>query len=69
MKLLIAADMEGISGVVHPDHVNPSHAEYARFRRNGCRSFRITTNPEALPRSNFPASHPPGRFPLPLIFL
>ncbi len=33
MKLLIAADMEGISGVVHPDHVNPSHTEYARFRR------------------------------------
>jgi D-amino peptidase len=33
MKILIAADMEGITGVVSWDHVNPSHAEYARFRR------------------------------------
>lgn len=33
MKILIAADMEGISGVVHWDHVDPAHAEYARFRR------------------------------------
>jgi len=33
MKILIAADMEGISGVVHWDHVTPGHAEYARFRR------------------------------------
>jgi len=33
MKILIAADMEGISGVVHWDHVNPSHAEYPRFRK------------------------------------
>jgi D-amino peptidase len=33
MKILIAADMEGISGVVHWDHVDPKHAEYRRFRR------------------------------------
>lgn len=33
MKILIAADMEGISGVVHWDHVTPGHAEYQRFRR------------------------------------
>lgn len=33
MKVLIAVDMEGISGVVSWDHVNPDHAEYQRFRR------------------------------------
>jgi D-amino peptidase len=33
MKILIAADMEGISGVVHWDQVNSQHPEYARFRR------------------------------------
>jgi D-amino peptidase len=33
MKILIAADMEGITGVVHWDHVNPSHSEYPRFRK------------------------------------
>lgn len=33
MKVLIATDMEGISGVVHWDQVNPDHAEYARFRK------------------------------------
>ena len=33
MKVLIAADMEGITGVVHWNHVDPSHPEYARFRR------------------------------------
>jgi D-amino peptidase len=33
MKILIAADMEGVTGVVCWDHVNPSHAEYPRFRR------------------------------------
>jgi D-amino peptidase len=33
MKILIAADMEGISGVVHWDHVDSKHAEYARFRK------------------------------------
>jgi len=32
MKILIAADMEGISGVVHWDHVDPKHQEYTRFR-------------------------------------
>ncbi len=33
MKILIAADMEGISGVVSWDQVNPAHPEYVRFRR------------------------------------
>ena len=33
MKILIAADMEGITGVVHWDQVNPSHPEYSRFRK------------------------------------
>jgi len=33
MKILIAADMEGITGVVHWNQVDTSHAEYARFRR------------------------------------
>lgn len=33
MKILIAADMEGITGVVHADQTNPSHAEYGRFRK------------------------------------
>ena len=33
MKILIAADMEGITGVVSWDHVDATHPEYARFRR------------------------------------
>ena len=33
MKILIAADMEGITGVVHWNHVDPNHSEYTRFRR------------------------------------
>ena len=33
MKILIAADMEGITGVVDSNQTNPSHAEYNRFRR------------------------------------
>lgn len=33
MKLLIAVDMEGITGVVSWNHVDPSHPEYQRFRR------------------------------------
>jgi D-amino peptidase len=33
MKILIAADMEGITGVVHGDQVTPGHYEYDRFRR------------------------------------
>lgn len=33
MKILIAADMEGVTGVVHWDQVTSTHAEYARFRR------------------------------------
>lgn len=33
MKILIAADMEGISGVVHWDQVGAKDTEYARFRK------------------------------------
>lgn len=33
MKVLISADMEGISGVVASSHTSSSHQEYARFRR------------------------------------
>ena len=33
MKILVAADMEGVAGVVDWDHVDPGHSEYARFRR------------------------------------
>ena len=33
MKILIAADMEGVSGVVHWDHVDSTHKEYGRFRK------------------------------------
>jgi D-amino peptidase len=33
MKILIATDMEGITGVTHWDHVDPGHEDYPRFRR------------------------------------
>ena len=33
MKILIAADMEGITGVVNWDQVTPNHFEYPRFRK------------------------------------
>ena len=33
MKILIAADMEGITGVTTWDQVTPGHAEYVRFRK------------------------------------
>ncbi len=33
MKILIADDMEGITGVVSWKHVDPDHTEYARYRR------------------------------------
>lgn len=33
MKILIAVDMEGITGVTTWDQVTPGHAEYVRFRR------------------------------------
>jgi len=33
MKILIATDMEGITGVTTWDQVTPGHAEYGRFRR------------------------------------
>jgi D-amino peptidase len=32
MKILIAADMEGITGVTNWNQVDPSHTEYSRFR-------------------------------------
>jgi D-amino peptidase len=32
MKLLIAVDMEGITGVSNWDHVSPNHPDYNRFR-------------------------------------
>lgn len=32
MRVLIAADMEGISGVTQWEHVDPKHPEYQRFR-------------------------------------
>ncbi len=32
MRVLISADMEGVSGVVHPDDVEPGTASYAEFR-------------------------------------
>ena len=32
-KILIAADMEGVSGVVHWDQVDSQHKEYDRFRK------------------------------------
>lgn len=33
MKILIACDMEGITGVCRWEHVSPDRSEYARFRR------------------------------------
>lgn len=33
MKILIAADMEGVTGVVHWDQVMPGSEEYPRFRK------------------------------------
>ncbi len=33
MKILIACDMEGITGVTNWNQVDPSHTEYPRFRR------------------------------------
>jgi D-amino peptidase len=33
MKIMIAADMEGITGVVHWDQVSSKHPEYTRFRQ------------------------------------
>lgn len=32
MKILIATDMEGVTGVVNWDQVRPGHPEYSRFR-------------------------------------
>jgi D-amino peptidase len=33
MKILIASDMEGVTGVVNWDQVTPGHYEYPRFRK------------------------------------
>jgi D-amino peptidase len=33
VKILIAADMEGVTGVTHWEETDPAHKEYARFRR------------------------------------
>ena len=33
MKILISADMEGVTGVTTWDQVTPGHPEYARFRK------------------------------------
>lgn len=33
MKILIAADMEGVAGVVNWDQVSPDHKEHSRFRK------------------------------------
>ena len=32
MRVLVSADMEGVSGVVHPDDVEPGTSSYAEFR-------------------------------------
>jgi len=32
MRVLVSADMEGVSGVVHPDDVEPGTSAYAEFR-------------------------------------
>ncbi len=33
MKILIAADMEGVTGVTRWEETEPAHHEYNRFRR------------------------------------
>ena len=33
MKILVAVDIEGVAGVVHPDQTRPGNAEYERARR------------------------------------
>jgi D-amino peptidase len=33
MKILIAADMEGISGITRWEETDPTHNEYVRFRK------------------------------------
>ena len=49
MKILIATDMEGITGVTTWDQVTPGHAEYARFRK------RMTEDVNAAIRGAFDA--------------
>ena len=33
MKILIAADMEGVSGITRWEETDPTHHEYVRFRK------------------------------------
>ncbi len=33
MKILIAADMEGVTGVTRWEETSPGHSEYSRFRK------------------------------------
>jgi D-amino peptidase len=49
MKILIATDMEGITGVTTWDQVTPGHVEYARFRK------RMTEDVNAAIRGAFDA--------------
>jgi D-amino peptidase len=50
MKILIATDMEGITGVTTWDQVTPGHAEYARFRK------QMTEDVNAAVRGAFDAA-------------
>jgi D-amino peptidase len=47
MKILIAADMEGITGVTTWDQVTPGHAEYARFRKLMTVRFQVRVHADA----------------------
>jgi D-amino peptidase len=49
MKILIATDMEGITGVTTWDQVTPGHAEYARYR------WQMTEDVNAAIRGSFDA--------------
>jgi D-amino peptidase len=33
MRFLVSVDMEGVAGVVDPEHISPGHSEYERYRR------------------------------------
>ena len=33
MRILVSVDIEGVAGVVHPDHARPGNADYERARR------------------------------------
>ena len=57
MKVLIAADMEGVSGVVDWEQVIPGHAEYDRFRQ------LMTGDVNAAVRGAFEAVRPKSSSP------